>query len=80
MSQFQKMPGDDFDGFIDPENSNDKYPPLDIKLNAPFNSELELEIVENLETSFLESNLFDLNKKDGKIEEDYLSSKYRVEK
>jgi hypothetical protein len=79
MSVFQKNPNDD-DGFLDPINMEEKYPPLDPLLNKPLNQQLETNLVEELETSFLQSNLFDVNKKEGKKEEDYLSSEYRKNK
>jgi hypothetical protein len=79
MSVFQTNPNDN-DGFLDPTSMEDKYPPLDPLLNKPLNQQLETNLVEELETSFLQSNLFDVTKKEGKKEEDYLSSEYRKNK
>jgi hypothetical protein len=79
MSVFQTNPNDN-DGFLDPINMEEKYPPLDPLLNKPLNQQLETNLVEELETSFLQSNLFDVTKKEGKKEEDYLSSEYRKNK
>lgn len=80
MSQFPNIPSESKDGFLDPIDSSEKYAPLDAELNQPINKNLSAEAYETLENSFLESNLFDISKKDGKKEEDYLSSNYRVQK
>lgn len=80
MSLFSNNPGDDLDGFLDPLDINEKYPPLNPIINQPINKNLSAEIIEDLESSFLESNVSDISKREGKKEEDYLSSKYRAEK
>jgi hypothetical protein len=80
MSQFPKTPGDDLDGFLDPIDSEEKYTPLDPRINQPINKNLSAEVVEDLEYSFLQSNVSDVSKREGKKEADYLSSKYRTEK
>jgi hypothetical protein len=80
MSQFSKTPGDDLDGLLPPLDINEKYPPIDVRINQPINKSLSIEVLDDLESSFLDSNLSDISKREGKKEEDYLSSQYRIEK
>jgi len=80
MSQFSKTPGDDLDGLLPSLDINEKYPPIDVRINQPINKSLSIEVLDDLESSFLDSNLSDISKREGKKEEDYLSSQYRIEK
>jgi hypothetical protein len=78
MSQFPYSISNN-DGFLNPKNEVDKYPALDISANDPINLSLESNVEDQLQASFLESNLFDINKTDKLIQKDYMYSEKRIE-